>query len=101
MCNSIWVFHKQVYFISLLPYYFSLNQFAYTVSFIQYALHRPKDIVKSLWFPNKINFQYFLQGYSLCNPAVDIDIENNAHVPYAFRMGLISDELFQVLMFQK
>jgi len=42
----------------------------------------------------------FLQGYSLCNPAIDVDIENNAHVPYAFRMGLISDELFQVLLFQ-
>ncbi|WVZ75729.1 hypothetical protein U9M48_023762 [Paspalum notatum var. saurae] len=38
----------------------------------------------------KINFK----GYSLCNPAVDVNIENNAHVPYAFRMGLISDELF-------
>ncbi|XP_021314257.1 serine carboxypeptidase 1 isoform X4 [Sorghum bicolor] len=44
----------------------------------------------------KINFK----GYSLCNPAIDVDIENNAHVPYAFRMGLISDELFQVLLFQ-
>ncbi|KAG2650814.1 serine carboxypeptidase 1-like [Panicum virgatum] len=42
----------------------------------------------------KINFK----GYSLCNPAVDVDIENNAHVPYAFRMGLISDELFQNLV---
>ncbi|OEL21638.1 Serine carboxypeptidase-like 2 [Dichanthelium oligosanthes] len=42
----------------------------------------------------KINFK----GYSLCNPAVDVDIENNAHVPYAFRMGLISDELFQSLV---
>nr|XP_034573664.1 serine carboxypeptidase 1-like isoform X3 [Setaria viridis]TKW39099.1 hypothetical protein SEVIR_1G156700v2 [Setaria viridis] len=39
----------------------------------------------------KINFK----GYSLCNPAVDVDIENNAHVPYAFRVGLISEELFQ------
>ncbi|KXG30159.1 serine carboxypeptidase 1 isoform X5 [Sorghum bicolor] len=42
----------------------------------------------------KINFK----GYSLCNPAIDVDIENNAHVPYAFRMGLISDELFQSLV---
>ncbi|KAG2658299.1 hypothetical protein PVAP13_1KG217500 [Panicum virgatum] len=42
----------------------------------------------------KINFK----GYSLCNPAVDIDIENNAHVPYAFPMGLISDELFESLV---
>ncbi|PAN05968.1 hypothetical protein PAHAL_1G186000 [Panicum hallii] len=42
----------------------------------------------------KINFK----GYSLCNPAVDVDIENNAHVPYAFRMGLISDELIQSLV---
>ncbi|RLM78784.1 hypothetical protein C2845_PM12G13660 [Panicum miliaceum] len=39
-----------------------------------------------------------IKGYSLCNPAVDVDIENNAHVPYAFRMGLISDELFQSLV---
>ncbi|KAG8070642.1 hypothetical protein GUJ93_ZPchr0006g44578 [Zizania palustris] len=42
----------------------------------------------------KINFK----GYSLCNPAVDVEIENNAYVPYAFRMGLISDELFQSLV---
>lgn len=42
----------------------------------------------------KINFK----GYSLCNPAVDVDTENNAFVPYAFRMGLISDELFQSLV---
>ncbi|XP_062221154.1 serine carboxypeptidase 1-like [Phragmites australis] len=42
----------------------------------------------------QINFK----GYSLCNPAIDVDIENNALVPYAFRMGLISDELFQSLV---
>jgi serine carboxypeptidase-like clade 1 len=42
----------------------------------------------------KINFK----GYSLCNPAVDVEIENNAFVPYAFRMGLISDELYQNLV---
>ncbi|KAL6890317.1 hypothetical protein ACP4OV_009080 [Aristida adscensionis] len=42
----------------------------------------------------QINFK----GYSLCNPAVDVDIENNAFVPYAFRMGLISNELFQSLV---
>ncbi|KAK3154071.1 hypothetical protein QOZ80_2BG0185530 [Eleusine coracana subsp. coracana] len=42
----------------------------------------------------QINFK----GYSLCNPAIDVDVENNALVPYAFRMGLISDELFQSLV---
>ncbi|TVU30131.1 hypothetical protein EJB05_21738 [Eragrostis curvula] len=39
-----------------------------------------------------------LKGYSLCNPALDVDIENNALVPYAYKMGLISEELFQSLV---
>ncbi|GJN21017.1 hypothetical protein PR202_gb08462 [Eleusine coracana subsp. coracana] len=40
-------------------------------------------------------YDFLSKGYSLCNPAIDVDVENNALVPYAFRMGLISDELFQ------
>jgi len=35
----------------------------------------------------------------LGNAAIDIDIQNNAQVPFAHRMGLISDELFEVNFF--
>ncbi|XP_008799202.2 serine carboxypeptidase 1 [Phoenix dactylifera] len=41
-----------------------------------------------------INFK----GYSLGNAANDIDVENNAMVPYAYRVGLISDELYKDLV---
>ncbi|XP_020245201.1 serine carboxypeptidase 1-like [Asparagus officinalis] len=36
-------------------------------------------------------------GYSLGNAAIDIDIQSNAQVPYAHRMGLISNELYEDL----
>ncbi|OAY72914.1 Serine carboxypeptidase-like 20 [Ananas comosus] len=41
----------------------------------------------------KLNFK----GYSLGNAAIDINIENNAAVTYAYRLGLISDELYKVI----
>ncbi|ONK58147.1 uncharacterized protein A4U43_C09F8700 [Asparagus officinalis] len=37
------------------------------------------------------------KGYSLGNAAIDIDIQSNAQVPYAHRMGLISNELYEDL----
>nr|XP_029116586.1 serine carboxypeptidase 1 [Elaeis guineensis] len=37
-------------------------------------------------------------GYLLGNAAIDIDVENNAMVPYAYRLGLISDELYTDLV---
>nr|CAD1836532.1 unnamed protein product [Ananas comosus var. bracteatus] len=41
----------------------------------------------------KLNFK----GYSLGNAAIDINIENNAAVTYAYQLGLISDELYKVI----
>lgn len=30
------------------------------------------------------------------NAAIDIDIENNGKIPFAHRLGLISDEIYEV-----
>jgi len=37
------------------------------------------------------------QGYVLGNPVTDKNIETNYRVPFAHGMGLISDELFEVI----
>ncbi|KAM0944149.1 putative carboxypeptidase C [Dioscorea sansibarensis] len=42
--------------------------------------------------PN-LNFK----GYSMGNAAIDIDIENNGKIPFAHRLGLISDEIYEDL----
>ncbi|KAJ0988983.1 hypothetical protein J5N97_007339 [Dioscorea zingiberensis] len=44
---------------------------------------------------NNLNLNF--KGYALGNAAIDIDIENNGRVPFAHRMGLISDELYEDL----
>ncbi|ERN01902.1 serine carboxypeptidase 1 isoform X2 [Amborella trichopoda] len=41
----------------------------------------------------RINFK----GYSIGNAFTDIRIDNNAEIPYAHRMGLISDEQYKAL----
>ena len=40
---------------------------------------------------------FFFQGYLLGNPLTVPSKENNYKVPFAHGMGLISDELFEVL----
>ncbi|CAN7112684.1 unnamed protein product [Brassica rapa subsp. narinosa] len=39
--------------------------------------------------------QINLQGYVLGNPVTDFDLDNNTRVPFAHRMALISDELYE------
>lgn len=38
-----------------------------------------------------------LQGYLLGNPGTDYKIDTNAVVPYLHGMGIISDELYEVI----
>ncbi|ESQ33621.1 hypothetical protein EUTSA_v10007570mg [Eutrema salsugineum] len=38
-----------------------------------------------------------LKGYILGNPSTDLDQDHNSKIPYAHGMGLISDELFELL----
>jgi len=38
-----------------------------------------------------------IQGYLVGNPVTDAQFDSGAFVPYAYRMGLISDELYKVM----
>lgn len=42
-------------------------------------------------------FAWF-QGYILGNAATDYSIDDNSKVPFAHGMGLISDELYEVIL---
>ncbi|XP_072957781.1 serine carboxypeptidase 1-like isoform X1 [Typha angustifolia] len=54
-----------------------------------------QEIVNRNGGDNGVNLN--LKGYSLGNAAIDLNIENNAMVPFAYRIGLISDELYKDL----
>lgn len=99
ICGYYFIFSIQtlISFDQLCIYAILCLQYLYYTFSPKYILNKILSIISVQIIPFHA---LFLQGYSLCNPAIDVDIENNAHVPYAFRMGLISDELFQVLLFQ-
>ena len=61
---------------------------AYVISI--YTLSSTKDL-KSFCFLLQQQ-----QGYVLGNPVTDFDLDNNTRVPFAHRMALISDELYEV-----
>lgn len=44
----------------------------------------------------KLDSSEWMQGYVLGNPATDPGFDDNAPVPFAYGMGLISDELYEV-----
>jgi len=47
-------------------------------------------IVKYIFLPKQ------KQGYMLGNPVTYMDFEQNFRIPYAYGMGLISDEIYEV-----
>lgn len=42
-------------------------------------------------------YVHFMQGYMVGNGLTDEKFDNNALIPFAHGMGLISDEIFEVV----
>ncbi|CAF2354158.1 unnamed protein product [Brassica napus] len=65
-----------------------------------YSGHIVPGVVQQISLGNEKGLTPFIsiqQGYVLGNPITNLNLESNYKVPFAHRMGLISDELFESL----